>query len=60
MKQKPYLLRAFARGIVAAGLGWTLSAQADLLVNFPFNEGSGTNVADTAQGLQEGVPKVLL
>ncbi len=53
MKRKTQLLTTIlGRGFLAACLCWTIPTQADLLVSFPFNEGSGTNVADTAQGLQ--------
>jgi hypothetical protein len=47
----PPLLRIFARSLVAVWLGWTASAQANSLVNFPFNEGTGYTTMDTASGL---------
>lgn len=36
---------------LAIALSWAANSQAVLLLNFPFNEGTGTNTTDTASGL---------
>jgi hypothetical protein len=52
MKKPKQIARNFTCILAAAALGWAASAQASLLVSFPFNEGSGSNTTDTVTGLE--------
>ena len=51
MKQEIPRLNHVWFGIFAVSLCWATSASAGLLVDFPFNEGSGSTTTDTASGL---------
>lgn len=44
------LKNAVGLSILAAGLGWNPGAKAEPVLNFPFNEGSGSTTTDTVQG----------
>ena len=51
MKQKNYLLHFARLGCLAACLTWVLPGQAEPLLNFPFDEGTGYTTTDTVHGL---------
>lgn len=51
MKQMNRLINATKVSILAVWLGCAAPSEAALLINFPFNEGSGSNTTDTASGL---------
>ena len=51
MKQKNYLLHFARLGCLAACLTWVLPGQAEPLLNFPFDEGTGYTTTDTIHGL---------
>jgi hypothetical protein len=49
--QTPPFTQSIPVCLLAAWLGWAANSQSALLISFPFNEGSGSNVTDTASGL---------
>ena len=51
MKRKNHLLHVARLGCLAACLTWALPGQAEHLLNFPFNEGTGYTTTDTVHGL---------
>ena len=51
MKKMNCLINASTLSTLAVWLGCAAPSEAALLINFPFNEGSGSNVTDTASSL---------
>lgn len=51
MKRKNHLPHFARLACLAAWLAWALPGQAEPLLNFPFNEGTGYTTTDTVHGL---------